>query len=223
MAGASLKTSTADKGASAFRRALVDTYQHWRGSIVVGILLGLAENATEVLLPAMPGVLQRIAALIASIAAVISAVFVWNLLRAPYRQRDEARELARERRQELNRFTDRSLALSLTELEPKQPASWGGMHRCGFRVRNDGLSRGRFYAKALAPIKGINETDYGPFFLQWDLESAAEVTIHPGSSHNLHVLRTKDRLIQFLGPQTPYGKQTAYMGVKLEALPSTTA
>lgn len=166
-------TSTAN-GEAALERALVDTRQHWRGSIVVGTLLGVAENLMEVWLPSAPGALSRVAAVMVSIAAVISAVFIWNLFRVPYRQRDEARELARLRHSELNRLTDRSLNLSLTELEPKQPPSWGGMYRCGFRVRNDGLSRGRFYAKALAPITGISETDYGPFFLQWDLESAAD-------------------------------------------------
>lgn len=113
----------------------------------------------------------------------------------------------------LSKFiTDGSL-VKVEARETSQPPAWGGAYRADLRIRNMANDPIKVYAKALR-VKGVSEADYGPFFLRWDLESDSEVVIQPGSKHNLHVVRTDDRQVRFLGPETIFKPQTDYMPVK---------
>jgi hypothetical protein len=84
------------------------------------------------------------------------------------------------------------------------------------RVLNQGHP-GRFFAKVLRPVEGIAESGYGDFYVQWDLEADIEKKLERGEAHTLHVAALKDRTLRFLGPETVYGKQTLYKGVKVSS------
>lgn len=57
-------------------------------------------------------------------------------------------------------------------------------------------------------MEGIAESGYGDFYLQWDLAADIQKKLEQGGAHTLHVAALDDRTLQFLGPETVYGKQT---------------
>jgi hypothetical protein len=193
------------------------TYRGWRTGLVVTILLGvvgvigLAELIIDEPSWWQRGGIYLLAAIATNAVALLIAVPV-----ALLRQRNDARREIADLERALDSETIRTLDLELEALEPRQPANLASAYRLSMRVLNQGHP-GRFFAKVLRPVEGIAEPGYGDFYVQWDLEADIEKKLERGEAHTLHVAALKDRTLRFLGPETVYGKQTIYKGVKVSS------
>lgn len=102
-----------------------------------------------------------------------------------------------------------SANVSIVYLDSSQPQNWGGDHRLTVEVHNDGPD-GTFEAWILSGVRGIGETHYGDFKVQWDLEKKAGQPIPRYRSRKLHVARAGQGWLRFLGPKTIYKPLTQY-------------
>lgn len=192
-------------------RAARDTKRRWGVSVLVALALGFTENVVAPdLLPENPGFGDRALNFAIVVIAVLTALFLYNVIRAPFRQRDEGREEVMHQKMIIsNRDADirdlrrRELSIQVQSVDATPYANLGDD---GWRasllitnIGNDPESVQAFLKKG--SLEGMRSPpSYGGFPLQWETGPEMKADLSPSQTLELHVFGSKNRVIRFLSP-----------------------
>lgn len=108
--------STWKRAARDTRRDMLDTVKYQVLAVLIAAIGGLViAFATPANVTPRTQTIWGIVGALGSAVALVMVIFVWNLFRAPYRQRNEATQTLTVLDQEIKRLTERRLLVSLAE------------------------------------------------------------------------------------------------------------
>lgn len=193
---------------STWRALRVQLDRWFRGFLMGGVVLGLASAITAAWITPgdEPGLGDRLTS--GALGFLIALAFTFVVAAAIgvpvalVRQRNSARAAIEKRDSAIARLEDKTLRLQFNALA----ATWvAPQKRCrvSLEVKNLGQD-GRFTARLMRPVIGIDRADYGAIPLQWDVLSDWEMPIGTNETVTLHVagVTTPRRTLNFYGPQT---------------------